>query len=346
MKIALVASGYESLGLESLSARLKAAGHEVRLFFDPKSFGGGIFLKIDFLNNFFDLKNKIIEQALLWQPDIIGFSCMTHNYHWSLDIAREIKKRKNIPIIFGGMQPTLLPEAVIAQKCVDYVAVGEAETSFSVLLERMSQGEDVTAVDGIYAKNGQGIVKNRLCPLIGDLDSLPFADKELFYDKMPMLKNVAYSIMASRGCLFACSYCCNDYLKRIYKDGHFYRMRSVDNVIAELKLAKQKHKIKSVVFYDEVFPSAIPWLQEFAAKYKQEVDLPFVIYYHFKLCTRERLLLLKQAGCKGLGFGLQSTSERIRREILNRQENNEQVRGVVALCQELGLTVNIDHIFG
>lgn len=346
MKIALITSGHESLGLESLSAKLKQEGHEVRLYFDPKTFGGGIFLKIDFLSRIFDLKKKIIAQVLLWDPDIIGFSCMTHNYHWSLEIASEIKKNKNIPVVFGGMHPTLLPEEVISQRCVDYVAVGEAEMSFSLLLKKIQVGEGVTSVEGIYAKiNGQ-IFKNPVYPLIANLDMLPFPDKELFYKKMPMLKNVAYSIMASRGCLFACSYCCNDYLKRLYSNYCVYRTRSVENVISELKLAKKKYNIKSVFFYDEVFPSAIPWLKEFAKRYKQEISLPFVIYYHFKLCTRDRLILLKQAGCKGVGFGLQSTSERIRHEILNRQENNEQVKKSVALCKELDLTVNIDHMFG
>jgi radical SAM superfamily enzyme YgiQ (UPF0313 family) len=346
MRVALITSGHESLGIESLSARLKQDGHEVRLYFDPKSFGGGIFLKIDILNMFFDLKRKIIDQVLLWQPDIIGFSCMTHNYRWGLMIAIEIKKRKNIPIIFGGMHSTMLPDEVIKQKCVDYVAIGEAEGSFSLLLDEISNRGDLANIPGIYSKRGNEIIKNPVFPLIRDLNSLPFADKDLFYEKMPILKKIAYSISASRGCLFSCSYCCNDYLKKIYKDCQFYRMRSVDNVISELKSAKQKYNIKSVIFYDEVFPSAIPWLKEFSLKYKHEINLPFVIYYHFKLCSRERLLLLKQAGCKGLGFGLQSTSERIRREILNRKENNEQVKHAVKLCKELDLTVNIDHILG
>ena len=55
MRVAFVASGYENFGIESLSAQLKRDGHDVRLFFFFFVFGGGIFVKIEFLNDLFDV---------------------------------------------------------------------------------------------------------------------------------------------------------------------------------------------------------------------------------------------------------------------------------------------------
>ena len=153
MKMAFITSGQESLGVEALSAYLKRNNHQVRLFFDPQTFGGSIFLRVNFLKNFLDLKEKIVSQVIEWQPDLIGFSCMVHNYQWSLDIAREIKKREpNLPIIFGGIQPTSIADEVLGNDCVDFVAIGEAELSLTSLLENMENGIDRTDIKGIYFK--------------------------------------------------------------------------------------------------------------------------------------------------------------------------------------------------
>lgn len=346
MRVAFVASGYENFGIESLSAQLKRDGHDVRLFFDPKVFGGGIFIKIEFLNDFFDVKKKIISQILEWKPDIIGFSCMTHNYLWCLGIASEIRKNKNIPIIFGGIHPTLIPDEVLSQDCIDMVAVGEAEISFSSLLKDMENGLSRTDIRGIYFKKNGKIISNSIEPLCSGLDSLPFLDKSIFYEKVPAFSKIAYATMASRGCPFSCFYCCNDYLKKIYKGYQLHRKRSVKHVIAELKEAKRKYNIKSVIFYDEIFPGELSWLKEFSEEYRKEINLPFTIYYHFNLCDERLIALLKAANCQLMIFGLQSASERVRREICNRFETNDQVASAVRLCKKYRIDIWIDHIFG
>jgi len=347
MRVAFVASGYENFGVESLSAQLKREGHEVRLFFDPKVFGEGTFIiKNQFLNEIFDLTKKIISQLLEWKPDIIGFSCMTHNYLWCLNIAGNIKKSRNIPIIFGGIHPTLIPQEVLSQDCVDMVAIGEADISFNSLLKNMERGFDRTNVRGIYFKKNGKVISNPIESPCSNLDSLQFLDKGIFYEKIPALSKMAYATMVSRGCLFSCFYCCNDYLKKLYSGYQLYRLRSVKHVIAELKEAKQKYNIKRIVFYDQIFPSQLSWLEEFSREYKKEVNLPFIIFYHFNLCDERRVALLKDANCYMMLFGLQSTSERIRRDICNRFETNDQVLSAVELCKRYKIDIWIDHIFG
>ncbi len=346
MKIAFITSGHENMGVEFLSAQLKREGHEVRLFFDPRIFGGGILLKIEFVNKMFDLRERIIAEVLRWGPDIVGFSCMTHNYMWCIDIARGIKKIKSIPVIFGGIHPTLLPQEVLSQECVDMVAVGEAEVSFIKLLSNMALGINNVDTKGIYFKRNGKIIANPIEPPSLDLDYFIFPDKDLFYEKIFSFAKMEYSIMASKGCPFSCFYCSNDYLKRLYKGYQFCRKRSVRHVVDELKQAKNKYGMRGVVFYDEIFPSEVSWLEEFSREYKKESNLPFTIFYHFGLCDEKRIELLKSAGCTMISFGLQSASERVRRDICNRAETNAQVIEIIRLCKKYKIQVWIDHIFG
>ncbi|MBF0194365.1 MAG: B12-binding domain-containing radical SAM protein [Magnetococcales bacterium] len=352
MKIALVASGNQQLGVEYISAIMKDKGHDVRLFFDPKTFGGSLFVKIDFINQYFNLKDKIIDRIIQWSPDIVGFSCMTHNFQWSLSIANEIKKQAPIPIIFGGIHPTSVPEVVLKQESIDFVAVGEAEDSFAELVSELETGKSLEninkKINGIYFKENGEIIANPPA-MVGNLDALPFPDKKIFYDKVPSLSN-SYHISASRGCPNSCGYCCNSYLNKVYSHEERRRVRSVDNIIEELKLAKQKYNYSVIEFIDEIFPDNISWLEEFSSKYSQEIGIPFCIAmdagHDFKLVTSDRLQLLKQAGCTDVGVGLTSASKNVRKYMGTKQFSNEKFIEVLKMCKSYEFTFATDIIIG
>jgi len=226
------------------------------------------------------------------------------------------------------------------------VAIGEAEKSFPELLDHLANKIMTAEVKGVWFKKNGNIISNPPYPLADNLDSLPMPDKQLFYDKMPVFAKTKYAIMASRGCHFSCTYCCNNVLKKIYKGFQLRRRRSVNNIIHELLLAKTKYNFPYVHFYDEIFPSDYEWLEEFSAKYRQLINLPFIISHHFNLIKEDKLRLLKEAGLFHIAFGLQSASEKIRREVCHRYQSNEDVKKAANLCKKYGIDFHIDHIFG
>jgi anaerobic magnesium-protoporphyrin IX monomethyl ester cyclase len=347
MKVALITSGQEVMGVEHLSAAVKQRGHEVRLFFDPQIFGGAMFIRVEYLKERMDLQSKIAAQILEWSPDLAGFSCMTHNYYWCLEIAQKIKaKNPSIKIIFGGIHPTSLPETVLTNECVDMVAMGESDISFPELLDRLENGDKQPEVGGICYRNNGDFIFNPVFPLENDLDTLPLADKEIYYEKVPAFRKYPYSIMASRGCPYACTYCCNDVLRRLYKGQQLVRTRSVDSVISELKMAKERYGIREVRFYDEVFPFKVEWLKEFTERYVLEIGLPFQITYHVKFASEEQMRLLKSAGCFQVVFGMQSASERIRHDVCNRTYSNAEVIQAIDICKRNDISIILEHIFG
>jgi pyruvate-formate lyase-activating enzyme len=345
MRVALISSGQENLGIEYLSACLKRRGHEVELFFDPQTFGGGMLFKVAWLKEKLDLKNVLVAKAVAWNPDIIGISCMSHSYRWSLDVARMIKQaRPNLPIIFGGIHPTIVPETVIANDCVDLVAVGEAEESFCELLDCLGAGDLPASIKGIWFKKNQRITANPIYPPT-NLELLPLPDKEIYYKKIPVFQR-RYVTMASRGCPFACSYCCNTVIRRLYKDYKPRRVRSVSNLIEELLFAKKHYQVEFVHFHDEVFPFELEWITEFAELHAKFINLPFLIHTHFNLLQESHLKLLKKAGLFYIAFGLQSASEKIRKEVCHRHQSSESVKKVARLCKKYDINFSIDHIFG
>jgi len=345
MKIAFVNDSVERHGIESISAVLKASGHQVRLFVDPKLFDNEN-ITFRFLNRLFDYKKRIISELKAYNPDLIGISVVTGFYQWASTMAKLIKQELDVPIIFGGIHPTSVPERVIKNDSVDIVCVGEGEYPMLELANSMEKGAiDYSIKNLMFKKNGQ-IIKNEIRPLIEDLDSLPLPDKELYYSASPHFSQ-CYYIMASRGCPYACSYCCSSYLHELYRNkGKIVRQRSVTNVIEELVKAKQKYDIRTVFFADDCFASDINWLKEFSREYSVKIKVPFSCEMNPQHVSEDALALLKASGCKEIEIGIQSWNKDVREKVFNRDISDDQMEQAMRLIKKAGINLVTGDLLG
>jgi radical SAM superfamily enzyme YgiQ (UPF0313 family) len=344
MKVTFVQSENESLAVEFFSALLKSSGHAVDLAYDHRYFARTA-VTLPALARAFDLREMLVEQIVGGKPDMVGFSVMTSGYQWAIDMARRIKRACDVPIIFGGVHVSSVPEVVMSEDAVDIVCVGEGERSFLSLIDQFESYPDVD-IPGIWIKYDGEIRRSEPNQMITDLDSLPFPDKSLFYEKLPWLSR-GYLIMTSRGCPYSCTFCSNDMLRRLLKGkGRYVRRRGVDNVIEEMTLARERFHPSRFNILDDCFTADKAWLREFCARYEKDVSVPFIAVSHPTMVDDEVAAMLASARCAILLLGVQSASEATRREMLNRKETNEQIRAAVAACHHHGLKLSIDHIFG
>jgi len=321
-----------SQGIASLSAYLKREGHETYLM--DYTFGG--------------TPNDCVEKVRNLQPNIIEFSVLSGSFSFCLRVARELKSNFDIPIIFGGIHPTVAPEECIAHKDVDMICLGEGELALTELLNRMDRGDQILDVKNFWIKDKDKVITNSLRPLIEDLDKLPNIDRRLFsFEKYCEVKAGGIDMMVSRGCLFACTYCVNPSLNELYK-GNYRRIRhhSVDYVLDEIADLVGSYPVKSLTFNDDIFPPDKAWLREFAEKYTKIIGIPFSCGTRVELVTPEICALLKQANCKGIAMGIESGSEKIRKEVLNRLMTNDQIIRAFATAKEAGLAVSSFNMVG
>ena len=341
LKVLFVCNEDVRLGVEYLSAYLKRSGHETELVFDPN-----LFSQTRLLSNVFSIRAYNIDRIKRINPGLIAFSVSTADYQWALSMADSIKAEVNVPIIFGGIHPTLVPDVVIKNKSVDMVCVGDGEEALLELVNLLEKGEISYNVKNIWFKNDGVIVKNDMRQLM-DLDNLPFPDRELFYREFPKSSPIRKysSFMMSRGCPFMCSYCANSHKRELsLGKGKWIRRMSVDDSIAHLKLMKKNYGTKYFFFFDDILTLDLAWFKDFVKKYKSEVNVPFSCFSHPQLFTQEIANLLKSAGCSLLMLGLQSGCEDVRRNILTRFESNEDVLNAARFCKKTKLSFSIDHI--
>ncbi len=347
MRIVFIYSGAENLGIEYISSFLKSKGHQVFLLFDPAVFSGDILGNSKLLASIFNVDNLIIKKLADLKPDLVGFSAYTGNYRWCLKIAKNIKEHLNIPIVFGGVHTSAVPERVLQNKFIDYVIVGEGEYPMLDLIANLHKGPESLLKTPNFCINDKGQIHiNRPRPYIKNLDVLPFPDKSLFYEKIPLFEK-HYLITTSRGCPYNCTYCSNNMLHNLYcHENKNIRRRSPDNVIEELKRTKERGKASLIVFCDDVFTFSKPWLKEFVEKYKVTIDIPFFCSVHPSTINKDIANLLKQGRCWLVTMGIQSGSERIRSKVFNRRGNNQQLIDAVACIKDLGIKISVDNIFG
>ncbi|MFH1972227.1 MAG: radical SAM protein [archaeon] len=332
MKVSFINFSAFAFGTRAISSYLKSKGHKTQMLFFPNVSDRQINEKL--LENIYEIVKD---------SDVIGISIMCSDYFESIKITKYLKKRLNVPIIWGGPQPIADPEECI--KHCDGVCIGEGEEAFLELVGKIKGKKDYSKVSNFWFKNS----KNHPMELVTDLDKYPFPDydfenhfiydekKRVFkkIDKNDLIKHVflnnfvqygnykMYHFVSTRGCPHNCTYCGNSILRRKYK-GTYVRKRSNVNVIAELKWIKQKFPfINYIAFEDDTFTiRSDEEIIEFSRMYKREIDLPFHLSSTALTLNETKLKTLLDCGLTSVRIGIQSGSERILKEVYKRNIPN------------------------
>ena len=353
------ATGVRSIpiGLTLLQAIARNAGHETKVFdttflsetvasFDKALEDLGFFKPTD-ISRYIKVKHCNIEETLInelksFQPDLAAFSLMSNDIHLSLSLANSVRKfNKDIPILFGGIHPTVAPENTIKEDCVDMLCIGESEEAFAELINKMSRNDDITNIKNIWVKQKGEVFKNPLRPFL-NMDTLPppdftgFSQMHLYRPFWGKVYRVV-DVETSRGCPCICSECINVHLREIYKEHkHKYtREKSIEKTISDLKHVKENCKPEIFRFIDEILcPSGMKRLKEFSRLYKKEINLPFVAYGRIGFLTEEMIETYKEMGCISLSIGIESGNEHMRNKILARPMKNEKIVDTFRMCNK------------
>lgn len=318
-------------GVAYISAVLRKEGHRTTLLF---------------LSEF--NKKKIDRKIGFFQPDLIGISSTTDQMQLSIQVISYLHERYNVPVVLGGIHPTVCPEETIQIEGLLGICRGEGECAMLELANALESKNEYLHIKNFWFKDNGEIIKNELRPLIENLDSLPFPDYEIF-DYQEILKAKGFlNILASRGCPFDCSYCMNEPLRNIYKNkGRYVRHRSADNVINEIKNARKKYgNINFIEFYDDTFILNSVWLGDFCQRYAQEVRLPFVCNARVDLINEAVVKQLKSAGCLRINMAIESGNEYIRSKVLKRNIKEEDIIRAFGLFKSNGIKVHTHNMIG
>jgi radical SAM superfamily enzyme YgiQ (UPF0313 family) len=339
--------------LRFLSAFIKRKGHQSEIIMLPRFYSEGLNDCVSFLYPYPDVVlEQLVEKCS--QSDLIGISLMSCHFDNAVFITRYLRKRLSCPIIWGGIHPTIRPFECL--NYADMVYVGEAELSLSMLMERIAQGESWKSISipGVLKKGGDG-GQFLPGPILEDLGKLPLPDYDLkdqflLYRKNQIVqldKNLLvrcisgfYVTTLSRGCPYACTYCCNNALNKVYGRRMPIRHRLIEDIIEELEIAKRSIPgLREVIITDDAFfAQTQERIEEFSEEYKKKVNLPLRVLTTPVTFTISKARVLVKAGLWATAVGVQSGSLRTR-ALYNRYDTLEQVLAVGDVASQIAKEV-------
>jgi len=359
------------VGLASLVAVLKEEGHSVKVFdtafYRDHESKSQTEIRAERMiskevrdedkclpENTTDMNEDLIALLRTFKPDLVGFSILEIMYATSIRLANTIKKAcPGIPIIAGGVFPTLSPEIVINEPSVDIVCLGEGETSLKNLATRISETKSYDDIEGLWVKRGGEILKNHPSAL-HDINLLPFPDfsefdQHLFYKPMQGKMYKMINVETSRGCINNCTYCAAPQLRKFFRHnscGKYNRNMNMDKVIEQIHVMIQKYSPEFIYFSSENFLSVSDEeFKQFITAY-EKIRLPFWIQTRIETLSRERIEELKRVGMLWLTIGLEHGNEEFRRKVLKRHYSNEKFIEKMTILKDAGIGASVNNVIG
>lgn len=307
--------GFPPIGIMSLSAVLKRAGHECVMFDQA---------------NQQTPNNVIVDEISRCRPDLVGLSFLsTTTYPYAKILGRQIRAAAPwAKLAFGGVFATVNHD-LVKRQCpeIDFICRGDGEQLILDLLERMDNPETVAGLT--WAEKDGTLRQNAINPPERDLDQWPFPDRESFpldfIESMPLdvpavLSYDRYTTMqASRGCAWPCVFCDIP----AFNQGKI-RTRSPEHVIAEMKQLQQDG-YGAVYFVDDHFLLQSKRIETIC---NGIVDNGLTIKWGCEGRVDSKCMelfpVMAKSNCRSIMFGVESGSQKV----LDRLKKNQTLQQV------------------
>jgi len=286
---------------------------------------------------------EILDIVRAEQPDIVGFSIKSSTVQTAVESAEQIRKCHKGLIICGGPHITIDGEEFLKEHtCFDIGVCGEAEETILDIVN-LSLGKcRIEDINGVIARNGESLLFTEPRKPMSHLDDIPFPDYTVFDIYSKGMK--VYWICTSRGCPHRCIFCNVPSIS-----GRKWRHRSVANIIEELEYAKSVYKgIQCVDIADDNFTLDVERAKEFC---RQIIDRNLHIRWKCSngiradRIDRELVALMKESGCTGIDFGIESGSPTVFAGI-HKGETLATIEESVKMVKDAGMRVAASFIIG
>jgi radical SAM superfamily enzyme YgiQ (UPF0313 family) len=274
----------------------------------------------------------------------VGFSVMSSQIAHALDLSAFVREiDPNIPIVWGGMHPTLFPEQTLKDHLVDFIITKEGEETSTELAQALSNGsKDFSKIQGLGYKEGTKITLNEN-RLFFDINKMPFLNWKLVNIEQYIRTEIdgkAYKSMyihSSRGCPSRCTFCINTILNKC-----IWRSMGSERVLDEIEYLLNEYKINNIWFREENFFSNKTRVKEICEGIKKRgLDFTWLTtvradYFRPGFLDDEFVKMIKDAGCIRLSLGIESGSRKILNYI-KKDETPENAKNSAILCNRHGI---------
>jgi radical SAM superfamily enzyme YgiQ (UPF0313 family) len=315
---------YPPLGIGILAAELlEKGGYEVRLLDDSVE------------------EEAALREGMQW-ADVVGISALTPNAKRARELGVMARREIGKFVVMGGPHPTTNPEFFLEAEAADICVQGEGDLTLPEVLEAVDDPWKWDQIEGItFMRDGEQVATPRRA-LVKKIDDLPFPAYHL-YDipkYMRLMVNPGVTLITSRGCPYACTFCDAEMTPRQY------RAMSPGRTVDLIEMLIERYNPPQMMFFDDLFTiqrkRVIAICKEIV---KRGLHFEFACESRLDTMDFELLRWMRKAGCVKIYYGLESGSP----ELLITMKKGltlEKMRRAAKLNREVGMWFKYFLIYG
>ncbi|MDD5529881.1 MAG: radical SAM protein [bacterium] len=275
----------------------------------------------------------------------VGISSMSgYQIAGGLRIAKNVRKiNPNIPIIWGGWHPTILPEETVNNPFVDIVVAGNGEKTIVEIADAIKRKRSIKNIKGIAYKSGRNVV------FTGYKNPTDIQDDAQQYSKYINIqsyinpKTMALGYFSGYGCVFKCAFCSRHFMTKKYLP------YPVKKVMEDISYFVNRYSFKKIHFQDDNFfinPARVLQIAQNLIKSGHSLEWwanarTDVIY---KLTKKETGILVR-SGLATLFIGVESASQRML-DTMNKGTKTEDIMRTNGAIKNFNVALHLSYIFG
>jgi anaerobic magnesium-protoporphyrin IX monomethyl ester cyclase len=320
---------FPPLGLLYLGASLKAAGFEPRVV-DANA------LRLD--------DEAVVREVARVRPLLVGVPFFVETLVATGRLVRALRRAlPDATLVAGGPHASAVPDRILEElPAIDHVLVGEAEQSLVALARAVGRRGPIPPIGGLVSRGRPG---DRTYQVLGDLDSIPLPARDLVSEAYARRRYYALLVphrridclITSRGCPFACAFCCNP--------ARAMRYRAIDSCLDELQRLRDIG-VRNVEILDANFTASEERALAFFDRVERErVGISLRVKSRADVVTDRLLRAARAANVYQMSIGAESGSPRILKAMNKRETVAELLAGAAAIMRH-GINCHTSWIIG
>ena len=279
------------------------------------------------------------------EPKYVCFTTLTPRFPIVVKIAQQlVRSDSRIITVVGGPHVTGLPQLALHEG-ISYGIVGEGEEALLELLDTLEKGKKPSGVRNVVHKEDGKVVVNPTRPFIKTLDKLPYPAWDLMaideYTDPTYFEGSHLAVFSGRGCPFDCSFCASAVTWK-----RKLRLRSVENVIDEIRYIVDELKVKNIMFWDDTF--AIDKKRAISIcnrVIEEKLKISYTVQIRADSVTEDLADALQRSGCRFAAIGVESGNDDMLIRI-GKKETKEDFRRSIRIMKDARLKSIASYIIG
>ena len=301
--------------------------------------------------------NELVKQIMQLNPVLVGFGNLFPELKEIGNIIELLNKAgRQFPIVLGGQMVTPIPEFAVKVTGADFGVIGEGEIILHQLVTALRQGQDISSVKGLVIRQADEVLFTGTGDFIKDLTKLPAIPYDLFPEEqwLPIgrwytdhrpqphwrFEDRVINVHGGRGCPFKCNFCYHHSKPRY---------RPIPIMIAEGTEALDRFGGNMLYFSDDLVLSSPKRAGQLVGALRElKRPIQYSISSRFDILDKiddELLYEMKETGCRIMGLGIESGSDRIL-DIIGKNCTAETILTGLERLKKVGILPTVSIMVG